>query len=202
MNRIMPTSGAACLRCDSRTLLARLALPAQFLIGCASRGDDMTSGTASAASTMTSILDTTETSMGGSSSSTSTSSDDSFSNTSWTGAETSGAAGTSGTTGGSACAVDPRSSCTQAVDCSFEAFRCGDVASWWDADGCLRPACGADGECPRGNTCWRSWECDECVPPIMHCFDNEAGACACSGDGVCSSAVCVPDDLLANGACQ
>lgn len=186
----------------SRVPFAQVVLSALSVLGCGSPGDNTTSGTASAASSMTSTLDTTETSIGGSSSSSSMSSADSVSDASSTDAETSGSGGTSGATGGSACAVDPRSSCTEAVDCSLKPYRCGEVASWWDADGCLRPACGMDGGCPPGSTCWRSWECDECVPPIEQCHDNVAGACACSGDGVCSSAVCVPDELLATDACK
>lgn len=175
------------------TVLAVFALSAW---GCGGEPGDTTAGDDGPARTGTSPTQTTETSLGETSSSSSPSSDGSSAGGS------SSESGISTTTGGSACPVDPRSTCTATVDCSFAAFHCGEVVSWWDAQGCLRPACGGEGECPRGSTCWRSWECDECLPPITNCYDNEAGECACSGDGVCSSAVCVPDDLLATAACH
>lgn len=107
------------------------------------------------------------------------------------------------TTGGVVCSDDPRWLCTvPVVDCENLIFRCGEVVSWYDEDGCLRPECGENDECPEDSTCWSSTDCGECLSPISTCEENVPGSCGCDGDGQCGSRVCVPDDLLATYTCN
>jgi len=170
----------------------------------------LTLGCSGAEETQTSDADasTTETSAGDSSTGREGSTTAETGPSSSTGGTSSGGTGTSAapsdessSSGGDVCGADPRSTCTSRVDCSIEAFSCGEIASWWDSEGCLRAECSEAGECPTGHTCWRSWECDECVPPITTCVESMAGGCACDGDGTCSSAICIPEELRAGADC-
>ena len=109
-----------------------------------------------------------------------------------TGSTGDAATGTSGT-GGPAdpCPENPHADC--AIDCSIEGVECGTETSTFDARGCPRDACYADGDCESGQRCFGIGTGDPefCIPPTT-CLPGEEVRCSCGTAGACYPGYCVP----------
>jgi len=105
---------------------------------------------------------------------------------------------TGSTTAGPQLACPEFSQCSFALDCDEESFfQCGDLLSRADVDGCPRPFCDSDEECPEGYRCVlpRGW--GKCSP--NPCNDNpDDGTCECPFVGlICESkGSCVSEDTF------
>lgn len=98
--------------------------------------------------------------------------------------------------------------CTVPHECDggeSNATACGQVNSWFDAQGCLRLACSDADGCPEGMRCHSpSSECDVCAPLNVGCSDeivDGAVRCVCSSDGSCAGAFCVFEEEFPRGEC-
>ena len=98
------------------------------------------------------------------------------------------------------CPPNPYSNCTVAPDCDL--YHCGDLdRSYLDADGCLRPRCGAEGQCPSGMHCYAPVHCGgECVELDPECSMSQ-GECQCYGQPQCGTWFCLPEEEWPPGCC-
>jgi hypothetical protein len=98
------------------------------------------------------------------------------------------------------CTVPP-----QCYDSGPETTQCGDVNSWYDADGCPRIDCTKGQPCPAGMRCHSPMqECGLCAQVNTSCGDTMLRGeivCACSGDGSCAGAFCLDEVEFPPGFC-
>lgn len=92
------------------------------------------------------------------------------------------------TTGAPLVCENPNFQCTQPVDC--EKWRCGEIDSTFDANGCLRPLC-AQTPCDAGEVCFTAQATPEC--PAVTCADD-GDQCACEVAPDCAVSYCIPAD--------
>jgi len=94
------------------------------------------------------------------------------------------------------CPDSPDGACLD-DSCSFS---CGGSFSDFDADGCLRPRCETDRQCPEGRSCVVFSDYGQCGASSASCFlDAEAdNGCSCGVAGDCNRnvAICVPEAEL------
>jgi hypothetical protein len=103
-----------------------------------------------------------------------------------------GSAGSSSGGGNDVCPDSPNFACSARPEC--DAMNCGDAFSAFEANGCPRPACGANDTCAAGSTCFHPSDYGGCVPSANGCEDNDQGACQCGGTADCQGSYCLPDD--------
>ena len=103
---------------------------------------------------------------------------------------------TSTTGGPAACEPNPDYLCDEVDACDDEP--CGARNSRFDAEGCLRPACAGDVDCPEGHRCHSPRLWGGCVAADFACAEDPATMrCACEGGGDCDGRYCVPEGLYA-----
>lgn len=116
--------------------------------------------------------------------------------------DSTGASGTSdgsdtgNTTGGSQLACPEYSACSFALECESDED-CGTVLSRSDANGCPRPLCESEDDCPDGHSCVLPWGWGICGHDW--CGDNpDDGTCECPFVGLDCPPIgtCVSDDVV------
>ena len=80
---------------------------------------------------------------------------------------------------------DPGSGCGLVATC--EAMGCGGLFDALDAQGCLRPACETQADCPQGASC-----VDSCAVPDGFSCTMNGDSCECNADSSCQSR-CIQD---------
>lgn len=113
------------------------------------------------------------------------------------GAATDGGEG--GETDGVRCPPNPDFTC-EALGCTETDDDCGPLRRF-DQDGCLRPSCTTDGDCPRGQACFSPYENGICDGWVSSC-ESRGDECVCTVQGnAFGAAYCVdasdlpaPDD--------
>lgn len=69
---------------------------------------------------------------------------------------------------------------------------CGTPPSPFDADGCLRRPCTADGECAADERCFRGQDFGLCESSGRSCSEDPDGTCLCTADDDCGGGHCIP----------
>ena len=97
--------------------------------------------------------------------------------------------------------------CTNPWECMEDVgqYRCGDISSYLDAEGCPRPACDPNQPCPEGMRCHYPWvDCGRCLPTYgcggVDMLGCDPGQCGAKGD--CNMRICVREDLYPPGYCD
>jgi len=99
------------------------------------------------------------------------------------------------TTGDPICPVSDGFSCVGGYDCGES---CGEFASRFDDEGCVRPSCSSDGDCGEGEVCYgANWGL--CTSSQYNCAD-ESGSCGCDSTDDCGGNYCVPTSTLPGSA--
>ncbi len=89
------------------------------------------------------------------------------------------------------CEDNPLFQCSAPYDCS--GFPCGGINDWFDADGCMRQACGGDEDCDAGEVCFRPIDFGGCASSGIDCWEEPDGSCSCGADADCNGSFCLPE---------
>lgn len=103
----------------------------------------------------------------------------------------------SATTGPTACEGSENHLCSGPVDCGDA---CGTLDSFFDDEGCIRPACGRHDECGDGALCYHPIDYGGCASSDVSCTEDANGVCGCGLDPDCGGAYCVPSEIFFGGA--
>ncbi len=186
---ILATALLALAACDPGTgTLTENTDSASSTSGGETEGDTSTS--AATATEATSSPTTTDGGSGTDATSSSTTTDATSSPT------TTDATTTDATTGEPAVCDSPNLECEQyELDC--EVHNCGAIDSYFDIDGCPRPACSDASDCADDEICYAAINYGGCASSGIFCGDDaESMSCQCGGDDDCNGAYCVPAELV------
>ena len=100
------------------------------------------------------------------------------------------------------CPDNPAYTCTVPVDCENE-YDCGGPLSEADAEGCLRPRCDGEEECPDGYTCVTLGDWGSCASSSWSC-EADGDQCSCGGTADCDEdvSICIQDEVAPPAACN